>query len=242
MPPERAASSDAGSFDAAWPAIDEVPGWLTRDQALLLWESVRAVTPGPARVLEIGSHQGRSTCVLAVARPDASVTAVDPFVTTRRYPGPAVRDLLEANLHRLGVAGRVEVVALPSAEARRTWDRPVDVLHVDGQHDYWTVGDDLRWARFVEPGGTVLVHDAFSSVGVTLALLRHVLPGDVLAYRGRVGSMARFAAAAPTRHERLAMLRELPWWMRNVVVKVLLRLRLRPLAALLGHHGRDDPY
>lgn len=237
MPPERAAS-----FDATWAEIDPVPGWLTRQQGLLLWESVRAVTPGPARVLEVGSHQGRSTCVLAAAHPDATVTAVDPFVTTRRYAGPTVRDLLEAHLDRLGVADRVEVVALPSAEARRTWDRPLDVLHVDGKHDYWTVGDDLLWARFVEPGGTVLVHDAFSSVGVTLALLRHVLPGDRLAYRGRVGSMARFVVAAPTRGERLAMLRELPWWARNVVVKVLLRLRLRPVAALLGHHGRDDPY
>jgi hypothetical protein len=38
------------------------------------------------------------------------------------------------------------------------------------------------------------------------------------------------------------MLAELPWWLRNLVVKVLLRLRLRPLARVLGHADTADPY
>ncbi|MGG5257283.1 class I SAM-dependent methyltransferase [Phycicoccus avicenniae] len=235
-------SEHADGFAAAWPGIDAVPGWLTRDQARLLWDTVAAVSPGPARVLEVGSHRGRSTCVLAAARPDVAVTAVDPFVRTRRYAGPQVRELLEANLSVLGLADRVSVVATTSAQARHGWDAPLDVLHVDGKHDYWTVSDDLHWAEHVVPGGTVVVHDSFSSVGVTLALLRHVLPGDHLAYRGRTGSMARFVVTRPTRADRWAMLRELPWWLRNVVVKVLLRARLHGVAAWLGHEGPDDPY
>ncbi|QKE84896.1 class I SAM-dependent methyltransferase [Arthrobacter sp. NEB 688] len=229
-------------FDALWQQVDRIPGWLTPAQARLLHTAVRAVHPGPARVLEIGAHQGRSTCVLAAARPDVAVTTVDPFVRTRRYAGPAVRGLLGANLTRLGLEHRVTVLATTSADARRGWVGAVDVLHVDGKHDYWTVTDDLRWAAHLVPGGTLLVHDAFSSVGVTLALLRHVLPGRSLAYRGRTGSMARFVVAAPSAADRARMLAELPWWARNVVVKVLLRLRLRPLARLLGHTGRDDPY
>ena len=232
----------ATSFATVWPEVDRVPGWLTRQQAALLWDEVAAVSPGPARVVEVGSHQGRSTCVLAAARRDALVTAIDPFVLTRRYAGPAVRDLLAANLERLGVADRVHVVALPSRQVRLDWDGPVDVLHIDGLHDYWTVTDDLRWVEHVVPSGCVLVHDAFSSVGVTLALLVHVLPGRRLRYEGRTGSMARFVLAPPTGRDRLRMLAELPWWVRNVVVKVLLRLRWTRVAALLGHTGPDDPY
>ena len=38
------------------------------------------------------------------------------------------------------------------------------------------------------------------------------------------------------------ILRELPWWARNVVVKILLRLRLRAVARHLGHDGPYDPY
>ncbi len=230
------------SFSAVWPTVDVVPGWLTRDQGALLWTAVRQASPGPVRVVEVGSHQGRSTCVLAAARPDVRVTAVDPFVRTRRYAGAGVQRQLEANLARLGLTDRVEVAATTSRAARERWSGAVDVLHVDGRHDYWTVRDDLHWVEHVVPGGTVLVHDAFSSVGVTLALLVHVLPGPTLEYRGRTGSMARFVVARPGRRARLRMLAELPWWVRNVVVKVLLRLRLRGVAALLGHHGRDDPY
>ena len=88
----------------------------------------------------------------------------------------------------------------------------------------------------------MLVHDAFSSVGVTLALLRHVLPGNRLRYEGRTGSLARFVVGRPARADRTAMLTELPWWARNMVVKALLRLRATRAASLLGHPGPYDPY
>ena len=35
---------------------------------------------------------------------------------------------------------------------------------------------------------------------------------------------------------------QLPWFVRNVVVKAALLARLRPLARLLGHRGSDWPY
>lgn len=235
-------SPDAAPLpDELWGRVDAVPGWLSRAQADALRQAVADAGDAPV-VVEIGSHFGRSTVVLATTRPDVAVTAVDPFVTARLFAGPSVREALEANLEAFGVAGRVEVRAVPSREARATWSRPIDVLYVDGKHDYWTVSDDLRWVEHARPGAPVLVHDAFSSVGVTLALLRHVLPGNTLSYAGRTGSLARFVVARPGWTQRRAMLAELPWWSRNVVVKLLLRLRLRPVAGLLGHHDRYDPY
>ena len=49
---------------------------------------------------------------------------------------------------------------------------PVDVLFVDGAHRFGPARADLvRWGDRVRPGGRMLVHDAWSSVGVTLALL-----------------------------------------------------------------------
>ena len=69
----------------------------------------------------------------------------------------------------------MELVADYSTRARPEWQRPLDLLYIDGKHDYWTVSDDLRWAGHLPPGAAVLVHDAFSSIGVTLGLFRHVL-------------------------------------------------------------------
>jgi hypothetical protein len=118
----------------------------------------------------------------------------------------------------------------------------VDLVYVDGQHDYWTVREDLRWADRVPAGGAVLVHVAFSSLGVTLALLRTVPVARRIVYVGRTGSLARLEVRRPAPADRLRPFGEVPWWVRNLVVKVLLRLRLRGLTRLLGHDQPEDPY
>ena len=222
-------------------AVDPVGGWLTRDQARRLHDEVLAL-PAGATVVEIGSHQGRSTLALALARQDVQVVAIDPFEAGGMFGGPATRKLFEANLRRHGASARVEHLDELSERLRPTWNRPVDLVFVDGKHDYWSTRDDLCWAAYLPDGGRLLVHDAFSSIGVTLALLVHLLPSRTLRYRGRVGSLATFERAAPTAASRVAIVRELPWWLRNVGVKVLLRLRLRAVAGRLGHHDDADPY
>jgi hypothetical protein len=140
------------------------------------------------------------------------------------------------------VAAFVELVPDYSTRARPEWKRPLDLLYIDGKHDYWTVSDDLRWADHLPPGAAVLVHDAFSSIGVTLGLFRHVLGSRYLAYDRRVGSLALFRVRRPRLSDRLRMTAEIPWWLRNVVIKVLLRLRLRSVARLAGHDSVYDPY
>jgi hypothetical protein len=232
MPPDD-------GFEAAFAVADRIGGWLTRDQARMLWDEAHRVAP-TGRIVEIGSHQGRSTVLLAAA--GAPVVAVDPFVGGRMFGGLATRDRLLAHLAEAGVADRVELRQAKSSALRPGWHEPIDFLYIDGKHDYWTVSDDLRWAAFLPPGGHVAIHDAFSSIGVTLGLLRHVLPGRRLRYLDRTGSLARFELAAPSRADRLRMLAELPWWLRNVAIKILLRLKLYPLTRLFGHRDTADPY
>lgn len=235
------APAQSEDFEATWALAASIGGWLTRDQARLLWEEVRRLDPCP-RVLEIGSHQGRSTVVLARARGDVRVTAIDPFVEGRKFGGRRTLRSFEDNLARAGVRARVTHVDARSTDLRRGWREPQDLIYVDGKHDYWTCSDDLRWAAYLSSGSRLLVHDAFSSIGVTLALLRWILPSRNLRYLGRTGSLARFEVAQPTAADRLHVVAELPWWTRNVVIKVLLRLRLSGLGHALGHHQAADPY
>lgn len=230
-------------FAAAWAQADRIGGWLTESQARMLYDEARRLSCG-ALVLEIGSHQGRSTVVLGSAAADrgARVVAVDPFVEGRLFGGSSTRARFVSNLATTGLDPVVELIAEYSTSLRPGWDRPVDLLYIDGKHDYWTVSDDLRWTDHVVAGGAVLVHDAYSSIGVTLAILRHVLLGRDLRYVRRDGSLALFRRAAPSVADRLRMLRELPWWVRNVFLKVLLRLRLRAVARWLGHDSPYDPF
>jgi hypothetical protein len=221
-----------------WARAGAISGWLHHDQACALWQAAHEAPPG-GTIVEIGSHQGRSTLVLAAAacQVGARVVAIDPFVEGRMFGGAATRTQFEANLNAAGLRDAVQLIAERSTTIRPQWTEPIDMLYIDGKHDYWTVRDDLRWAAHVPPGGTVLVHDAFSSVGVTLALLRHVLAGSQLRYLRRTGSLARFEAARPAAGDRARMLAELPWWLRNLVIKVALRT-----ARMFGHRAMPDPY
>jgi predicted O-methyltransferase YrrM len=247
-PPVRADQPSASlpppfdpAFDAVFAKAAEIGGWLTRDQALSLWSEARSVGTGQL-IVEIGSHQGRSTVVLAAASPEATVVAIDPFVGGAMFGGLATKDRFLANLDRTGVRAQVDLREAKSADLRPQWDEPIALLYIDGKHDYWTLSDDLKWTEFLSDGGRVLIHDAYSSIGVTLGLLRHVLPSRRLRYLDRVGSLARFEVGAPSRADRLRIVSEMPWWIRNVGIKVLLRLRLYPLARLFGHADTADPY
>jgi predicted O-methyltransferase YrrM len=224
-------------FAAAWARAEGIDGWLTREQGRELWAAARRV-PAGGRILEIGSHQGRSTVVLAAAAAEAGaeVIAVDPFVAGGMFGGPATRQRFVANVAAAGLADRVRLVERRSTELRPSWSEPLALLFIDGKHDYWTVRDDLRWAAHLPAGAALLVHDAFSSIGVTAGLLGHVLPGRRLRYVGRTGSLARFEVAAPTARDRLWMLAQLPWFARNVLIKIALRI-----GRLAGRRG-TDPY
>jgi hypothetical protein len=230
-------------FADAWRLADAVPGWLTEEQGRLLFEEAAAAGPG-ARLLEIGSHQGRSTVLLgrvALAM-GGEVVAIDPFVDGRLFGGLPTREKFRGNLEGAGVSAVVRPVEEYSTAARHQWSEDVGLLYIDGKHDVWTFSDDLRWRAFLPPGASVLVHDAFSSIGVTLGILGRVLPASDLAYVRRAGSMALFHHRRPTAADRLRIVREVPWWLRNVGLKILLRLRLRPVARLLGHDSPYDPY
>ncbi len=214
----------------------EIEGWLTDAQADRLRAAAQRLDDS-ATVVEIGSFRGKSAVVLAAATlPGTRVVCIDPHLGSDRGPQEIAADhtrgqddyeAFHANLARHGVADVVEHVRAPSSEALAAVNGPVDLLYVDGAHRFGPAGDDLvRWGARVSPGGTMLVHDAFSSIGVTLALLRHVTFG-AWTYVGRSGSMAEY------RHERgglasaLRQMAQLPWFTRNVVLKALILARVR---------------
>jgi hypothetical protein len=235
--------ADRSGFESAWAVAERIPGWLTDAQAVTLWRAALRLAPG-AHIVEIGSHQGRSTVVLARAAQavGARVTAVDPFVTGRLFGGPSTRELFAANVRAAGVEPAVTLLAQYSTQARPVWSEPVDLLYIDGKHDYWTFSDDLRWSRFMALDAEILAHDCFSSVGVTCGVLARILLSRRYTYVDRAGSLARFRLRRPRAADRLRVLRELPWFLRNVLIKVLLRLRLRGVARAFGHAGQHDPY
>lgn len=227
-------------FAAAFALARDVEGWLTEAQARRLWERARELPPG-GRAVEIGSFRGRSTVVIAQALPDgASLVAIDPHAGGDRGPQEIAPEAergeddyraFHANLARAGVAERVSHVRKPSSSPDAVTS-DIDLLYVDGAHRFGPARHDLtHWGGRVRDGGVLLVHDSYSSIGVTFATLSSLTFGSKWRYAGRTGSLAeyrreRVAGAARVRNS-LRQLAQLPWFARNVVVKVLIVLRLR---------------
>ena len=237
--------------------LEGVEGWLTEEQARALYDAARPLRPGQ-RIVEIGSFRGRSTTVLGLAAGEGvEVVAIDPHAGNDRGPNELAgyaaeaatdHDVFRANLARAGLAGRVRHVRSFSSEALGDVQGDVDVLFVDGAHRYGSASADLRqWGERVPAGGVLLVHDAFSSVGVTLALLRSLAWSRRFRYKGRRGSLAVYRAVPPmstaTRAANLGRhLAQLPWFLRNLVIKVMIVAGLGRTTRLLGHREPTWPY
>ena len=240
-----------GSFKSVWDRAGGVEGWLTPEQGRKLFDAARRLGPS-ATIVEIGSFRGRSTVVLAASGPgDTEVVAIDPHGGGDRGPqeiapdaarGEADHAAFTANLATAGVASRVRHVRKLSADALDDVPDEVDLLFVDGAHRLGPARADIvRWGDRVADGSTMLVHDAFSSVGVTLALLSTTAISRRWRYIGRVGSLAEYLRSDLSASERLTdairQAAQLPWFVRNLAIKCLIVVRLGRLTRLLGHRG-----
>lgn len=237
--------------------LDGVEGWFSGDQVARVATCAAQVPPGGC-IVEIGSFRGRSTIAIARSvRDGVDIVAIDPYSGDDRGPQEitghseeAVEDYaaFKGNLERAGVADRVRQVRKFSHDAHGDVTGQIDVLHIDGAHRFRPAHDDIHtWGGRVKPGGWMLIHDSFSSIGVTLAILSSLVWSDRWRYEGRDRSLARYRAVrlGGTARVRNALrqLAELPWFGRNVAVKVLLTAKRKDMAQRLGHPASDPwPY
>jgi SAM-dependent methyltransferase len=244
------------SFAQVLDTISEVEGWLSSAQAARLYTAAANCGEG-ASIVEIGSFRGRSTIVLATAAPEGvTVTAIDPHAGNDR--GPQELDGFEAeadddnavflrNLATAGVASRVTHLRGFSAEVASNIG-PIDVLYVDGAHRYRPARDDIAvYGAKVVPGGVLLIHDSFSSLGVTLAIGRLLMFGGRFRYVGRAGSLAEYRAdLGRTPGVRLRnsarQAAQLAWFSRNLAMKCFLAGGGSALLRRLGRRVPDWPY
>ena len=184
--------------------------------------------------------------------------AIDPHAGNDRGPeeiagfadeAAADRDAFRANLERAGVADRVRHVAAFSTDAHGEVEDPIDVLYIDGAHRYGPARNDVHeWGARVMDGGTLLIHDAFSSIGVTGAIGRAPRLRRPVPLR-RAIALARRVPRRPARQRGRAgcatpprQLAQLGWFARNVGLKVILKLGYGRLAARLGRPVPEWPY
>lgn len=176
-------------------AVAKIKGWLSTGEAELLYD-VAHDAKGP--IVEIGSCYGRSTAALALGSMQGSyqpVYAVDSFIGVDPKDRPASDgdnpgwacsspELLRSNLDAAGVNGLVTIVPKKSADAADDVPDGVDVLFIDGAHDFDSVINDIAlYAPKVRIGGRVVLHDATLKDKGVLDALDVTLTRDALRWQ-----------------------------------------------------------
>jgi len=120
-------------------------------------------------IVEIGTGYGASaTLLLSASGPDVRVYSIDAFVPDSHGGWTSSIDrvmdsIINAitKLHRLDMALRFTLLAEPCEKVVRKWVRPIDLLYIDGDHQYDAVRRDFEdWIPFVKKGGFIILHDS----------------------------------------------------------------------------------
>lgn len=175
-------------------AISEnVEGWLSDKEGELLYTLAKSCV-GRGVIVEIGSWKGKSTIWLAKGSKSGSgikVYAVDPHIgfpdVEETYGKMWTFDDFKNNITSAGVADVITPIVKTSEGAAETFDKPVELIFIDGVHQYDYVKQDLAlWFPKVVEGGVMAFHDTTGGYGAKQVV-------EELVYRSTHFRRIRFA-------------------------------------------------
>jgi len=164
-----------------------IPGWLADEEGEALYDIARTCT-GKGVIVEIGSWKGKSTVCLGLgskAGASLPVYAIDPHAAYRFGE-------FKASVERAGIAELVHPVASFSQRAAEDFHEPIELLFVDGSHEYELVLEDFeKWVPKVVDGGWVAFHDTTWTPGPRKVVGQRI-------YRSRCFKDLRFVLGSTT--------------------------------------------
>ena len=152
--------------------VDGVDGWVNHPEGRLLYHLARKCT-GRGAIVEIGSWKGRSTIWLghgSRAGRGLKIHAVDPHAGViergQTAGNGSTFDEFQRNLRMAGV----EEVVVPHVDysdaVARSFSEPVELIFIDGLHDYDAVTTDFAaWYPKVIEGGVMAFHETTGRAG-----------------------------------------------------------------------------
>ncbi|MCV7172172.1 class I SAM-dependent methyltransferase [Mycobacterium manitobense] len=158
---------------------ENVTGFMPADEGRVLYDAAVRYLPGGVGV-EIGTYCGKSTVMLGAAAQEAGavVYTIDHHHGSEEHqagweyhdsgmvdPVTGLFDTLPTLRHTLDAAGlddHVVAIVGKSTVVATGWRTPLRLLFIDGGHTEEAAQRDFDgWARWVEAGGGLIIHDVF---------------------------------------------------------------------------------
>ncbi|MBZ0246870.1 MAG: class I SAM-dependent methyltransferase [Cyclobacteriaceae bacterium] len=151
------------TFKKHFKKIDKVEGFLKSPQQERWFYRTAKQSADNSVIVEIGSFKGRSTVSFGFGCLGTSkhIYAIDLFEGENHFYGNGdFLKIFKDNISSCGLSSYVTPIKMHSLEAVKQWRLPIDVLFIDGSHEYEDVkADFLAFYPFVKPGGIVAFHD-----------------------------------------------------------------------------------
>jgi len=91
----------------------------------------------PINYVEIGVYNAGSASWMArkiLTHPDSRGYGIDPFTATRKWDQAFWDGIYDRACEKLKPYDRFTILRGKSREVLRTWDKPIDLLYIDGSH------------------------------------------------------------------------------------------------------------
>ena len=141
-------------------SLDHAISSMTVRQGAYLFGLIREM--GARKIVEIGRFKGGTTVIMAAAMGNRGrLWSIDlGFKEAYLNPGRSWDAMLRDTLATFGLSN-VEILVGDSRIIEVSFDGPLDLLMIDGDHSYEGVRSDFdRFGRLVRVGGAVLFDDA----------------------------------------------------------------------------------
>lgn len=152
--------------------VNSIEGWLSTNEAILLFNLAKSCD-GKGVIVEIGSWKGKSTICLGLGSRSGGnlkIYAVDPHRGNSEHNKgfgkfDTFNDFL-CNLKTQHLDDIVVPLRFTSTEASKIMEEPVQLIFIDGAHEYDMVKLDFEvWFPKLIVGGVMAFHDTVSHEG-----------------------------------------------------------------------------